>query len=117
MPVRGRYDKHIFVCVNERADGHPRGCCLAKGSAEVHARLKRLLKEKGLKGRMRANRALCLDTCELGPSVVVYPDNVWYGGVQPEDVEELVESHLLEGRPVERLRIPEERLRQDLRRK
>ncbi len=61
----------------------------------------------GLKGRVRINESGCLDQCEHGVTVVVYPDAVWYGFVRLEDVEEIVQSHLLEGRPVERLRLPD----------
>ncbi|MHB1022232.1 MAG: (2Fe-2S) ferredoxin domain-containing protein [Acidobacteriaceae bacterium] len=62
----------------------------------------------GLKATVRANKAGCLDQCEHGPAVVVYPEAVWYGFVTLEDVNEIVRKHLVEGRPVERLRLPEE---------
>lgn len=61
-----------------------------------------------MKGRIRANKAGCLDQCELGVSVVVYPDGVWYGRVTLEDVNEIIESHLIAGKPVERLRVPDD---------
>jgi (2Fe-2S) ferredoxin len=64
-----------------------------------------LTREAGLAGRVRINKSGCLDQCEHGPTVVVYPDAVWYGGVKPEDAEEIVSGHLIAGRPVERLRI------------
>lgn len=104
MP-RGRYERHVFVCLNERDPDHPRGCCSASGSREIHARLKRLAKERGLEPCVRVNKSGCLDTCERGPSIVVYPENVWYGRVTLDDVEEIVESHLVNGTPVERLRV------------
>lgn len=107
----GRFDRHVFVCLNEREPGDARGCCAAKGSEAVHARFKQLLKDHGVHRRMRANHAGCLDACAFGVTVVVYPDNVWYGGVRPEDVEEIVTSHLIGGVPVARLLIPEDRLR------
>jgi (2Fe-2S) ferredoxin len=69
---------------------------------------KKALAERGISRRMRANKAGCLDQCEKGPTVVVYPDNVWYGKVTEADVTEIVEEHLIGGRPVERLRMPEE---------
>lgn len=106
IPDYARLKKHIFICTNERPEGHPRGCCLAKGSKALVERFKRELKERGLKGEVRAQRAGCLDTCEVGPSVVIYPDNVWYCRVNEEDVEEIIESHVLEGKPVERLLTP-----------
>jgi (2Fe-2S) ferredoxin len=64
------------------------------------------LKKAGLAGEVRAQRAGCLDTCEAGPTVVVYPDGIWYGPVTPEDVAEIVTSHIGKGVPVARLRIP-----------
>ena len=69
--------------------------------------MKDAVKEAGLKGRVRVNEAGCLDQCEHGPVVVVYPEAVWYGFVQAKDVEEIVEEHLKHGRPVERLRLPQ----------
>ena len=104
-----RYQRHIFVCTNQREPGHPRGCCKEKGGEEVRARFKDALKERKLHGSMRANAAGCLDACEYGVAVVVYPDGVWYGGVSVEDVEEIVESHLMNDVPVERLLIPDPR--------
>lgn len=100
-----RYDKHIFVCTNRRDPGNPKGCCAAKGAEQVREAFKKLLYEQGLKGRMRANAAGCLDQCERGVTVVVYPEQVWYGGVTPADVPEIVERHLVGGVPVERLRM------------
>ncbi len=100
------YKKHVFVCTNRRPDDHPRGSCAQKGSEDLRARFKDALKKRGLAREMRANAAGCLDTCEHGCSVVVYPDGVWYGKVTPEDVDEIVDEHLVNGRVVERLRMP-----------
>jgi (2Fe-2S) ferredoxin len=100
------YERHVFVCQNSRPDSDARGCCLAKGSAEVRARLKAGVAERGLKGRVRINAAGCLDQCEHGVTVVVYPEAVWYGHVTLADVDEILEGHLVGGRPVERLRLP-----------
>ena len=100
-----RFRYHVFVCENRRPDDDPRGCCAAKGSPAIREALKAEIKKRGLKGLVRANAAGCLDACALGPSVVVYPEGVWYGGVTPADVPEIVESHLVNGRPVERLRV------------
>jgi (2Fe-2S) ferredoxin len=99
------YHRHIFVCTNRRPPDNPKGCCAGKGSEAVLERFKEELHRRGLKGRLRANAAGCLDACAFGTSVVVYPEGVWYGGVQVEDVLEIVESHLLGGKPVERLRM------------
>jgi (2Fe-2S) ferredoxin len=100
------YERHVFVCENARDPADPRGCCAAKGSPAVRARLKALATEAGLKGRVRINAAGCLDQCAHGVTVVVYPEAVWYGAVTEADAEEIFRSHVLEGKPVERLRLP-----------
>jgi (2Fe-2S) ferredoxin len=99
-----RYRHHVFVCENRRPEGDPRGSCAAKGSEEIRAALKAELARRGLKREVRANSAGCLDACADGPSIVVYPEGIWYGHVRVEDVPEIVESHLVNGVPVERLR-------------
>jgi (2Fe-2S) ferredoxin len=100
-----KFAKHIFVCGNQRPDGHPRGCCDPAGTAELQRAFKTQLDVLGLKGTVRANKSGCLDQCEHGPTVVVYPEGVWYGGVTAADVAEIVESHIAGDRPVERLRL------------
>lgn len=105
MPL---FERHIFICGNEREPGHPRGCCAAKDSAAVREAIKRELAKAGLKGRARANHAGCLDQCEHGVTVVVYPEQVWYGNVTAADAAEIVQRHIVGGQPVERLRIAAE---------
>jgi (2Fe-2S) ferredoxin len=102
-----RFERHVFVCVNVRPPGHGKGCCSDKGSVAIRDRFKVELKRRGLAGQVRANQAGCLDVCELGPTIVVYPEAVWYGRVQLEDVDEIIERHIIGGEPVERLRIPD----------
>lgn len=99
------YQRHVFVCTNRRPDGAPRGCCATKGAEEVRKRLKLELDQRGLGKTVRANAAGCLDACEKGVAVVVYPDGVWYQGVTVDDVADIVREHLVEGRVVERLRM------------
>jgi (2Fe-2S) ferredoxin len=99
------FRKHVFVCLNDRGPGHPRGSCAQKGSEALHQAFKAALKERGLDADIRANKAGCLDNCELGCSVVVYPEGIWYGRVTLADVREIVEKHLTRGEPVERLRL------------
>ena len=96
---------HVFVCTNQRPDGHPRGCCHSKNSEAMLQAFKQEVSKTGLGKTVRAQKSGCLDACEQGPAVVVYPEGVWYGKVAPQDVPEIVRSHLVEGQPVERLRI------------
>ena len=99
------FERHVFVCTNDRPAGAPRGSCTADGDSALLVALKKGILDAGLKGRVRANTSGCLDQCEHGPVVVVYPEAVWYGFVQAEDAGEIVREHLVCGRPVERLRI------------
>jgi (2Fe-2S) ferredoxin len=93
----------LFVCVNRRPDGAPKGSCAARGSVEVHEKLKAMLKEQGLAAvEARACTSSCLDTCWVGPSIAVEPDHYYYGRVTVADVPEIVEA-LAAGRRVERL--------------
>jgi (2Fe-2S) ferredoxin len=96
------YAKHLFVCTNRRPDGAPKGCCASKGSEELRFEFKKELDAQGVKG-VRANAAGCLDACERGPSVVIYPEGVWYGGVTKDDVKELVREHFVKGEVLQRL--------------
>ncbi len=100
-----RFERHVFVCENRRDPGNPKGDCASKGSEEVRGAFKKLMADAGLHGRMRCNSAGCLDACEYGPAVVVYPEAVWYTVPTVKDAEEIVNEHLLNGRVVERLRM------------
>ena len=102
------FQRHVFVCINERAADHPRGCCKAKGGVEVRDRLKQELTKRGLSKVIRANNAGCLDQCEQGVTVVVYPEQVWYGHVTVDDIQEIVDKHLIAGEVVTRLLLPEQ---------
>ena len=100
MPQRKRY---VFVCVNRRPEASPKGSCAAHGSEAIHARLKQLLKQRGLADtEVRACSSSCLDTCWAGPSICVEPDHVLYGRVTLGDLDEIVDA-LEQGRRVERL--------------
>jgi (2Fe-2S) ferredoxin len=98
------YERHVFVCTNRRPDGSPRGCCATKGGDELRLALKKELDAQEVKG-VRINGAGCLDACERGAAVVVYPEQVWYGPVTTQDVQDLVSTHLKQGQVVERLRM------------
>jgi (2Fe-2S) ferredoxin len=103
-----KFERHIFICTNQRPPENPRGCCDPESRGALQLAFKQELAARGLKGQVRANRAGCLDQCEHGPTVVVYPDAVWYGSVRLEDVAEIVESHLINQLPVARLVLPDE---------
>ena len=96
------YRIHIFVCTNRRPAGHRRGCCAAGDSESLRDYLKSRVKEMGLPG-VRVNSAGCLDRCELGPTLVIYPEGVWYGYKTHEDLDEILETHLVKGDRVQRL--------------
>ena len=96
------YDKHVFVCLNERAPGHPRGCCKEKGAVQLRAYMKQQALEAGLDG-VRINQALCLDRCELGPNMVIYPEGTWYRFENEADIDEIIHTHLIQDERVDRL--------------
>jgi (2Fe-2S) ferredoxin len=97
------YQRHIFFCLNQRDNGE--ACCAQHDAQAAFERCKQRVKAAGLhgKGGVRVNKAGCLDRCAGGPVAVVYPEAVWYTFVDAADVDEIVESHLVGGRVVERL--------------
>ncbi len=99
------YQHHVFFCTNRREP--PRACCACHDSEAMREYAKQRVKELGLSGpgKVRINAAGCLDRCEEGPVVVVYPEEVWYTYVDRQDIDEIIEEHLVHGRVVERLRI------------
>src|SRR5512135_2459061 len=102
-----RYARHVFVCENRRPPGAPRGCCADRGGGDLRAALKEAVRARGIQSKVRVNSAGCLDACEHGPAMVVYPEGVWYGQVTLADVAEIVETHLVGGTVVERLLVRE----------
>ncbi|TDY04266.1 (2Fe-2S) ferredoxin domain-containing protein [Thiohalophilus thiocyanatoxydans] len=99
------YKHHVFFCVNQREEGET--CCANCGAQQMRDYAKQRVKDLGLhgKGEIRINNAGCLDRCEEGPVIVVYPDETWYTYVDEEDIDEIIEEHLLNGRVVDRLKI------------
>lgn len=96
------YKLHIFCCNNERPADHPRGSCKGRGGEPLRNYMRARIKELGIDGT-RVNVAGCLDRCELGPVMVIYPEAVWYSYSSQEDVEEIISTHLQKGGRVERL--------------
>jgi (2Fe-2S) ferredoxin len=106
LPKPSYYERHIFFCLNERKNGE--ACCAQFNAQEAFDRCKSLVKDAGLAGpgQVRVNKAGCLDRCAAGPVAVVYPEAVWYSYVDSTDIDEIVESHLINGEVVERLLTP-----------
>ncbi|MDP6577641.1 MAG: (2Fe-2S) ferredoxin domain-containing protein [Candidatus Marinimicrobia bacterium] len=98
-----RYRKQIFVCTNERSQDSPKGCCASGGGSDIRYEFVKLINEHGLNGKVRSNKSGCLDACEVGPAVVIYPGGLWYTGVTVEDVPEIFEKSILNNKSVERL--------------
>ena len=97
---------HVFVCCNRRPDGHRRGSCAARGSEALKDYMKARAKELGLAG-IRVNTAGCLDRCEFGPAIVIYPEGIWYRAESRDDVDEILAAHLVEGGRATRLMLTE----------
>jgi len=99
------YQQHVFICMNQRDDGRP--CCAEKGALAAQKHAKRRIKELDLngQGKIRINQSGCLDRCEEGPVLVVYPEGTWYTYVDTHDIDEIIDVHLVGGKIVERLKI------------
>ena len=108
------YDQHVFVCQNVRPDDHPRGCCSARGSVELLKYMTSQVRKLGVKNA-RINPSGCLERCEMGPALVIYPEGAWYTFKTKDDIDEILQSQLIDGKPVERLllqnsdRLPKDR--------
>ena len=96
------YRRHVFCCLNQRPEGHERGSCARRGSERLRNYMKARAKELGLDD-VRINASGCLDRCELGPTMVVYPDGIWYRYRSREDVDAILQDHIIGGQPVVRL--------------
>lgn len=96
------FTRHVFCCTNARDPGHVRGCCLEKGAAQLRGYMKQACRKLG-KRSVRINTAGCLDRCELGPTMVIYPEGVWYTYRTEADIDEIIETHLVNGGRVDRL--------------
>ena len=103
-----RPDKHVFVCTQNRPQGHPRGSCASSGCAEVMNEFMNEIQSRNLFEKIALTNTGCMGPCMMGPSVLVYPEGVMYGVKSKEDVTAIIEEHLLGDRPVERLKVPAE---------
>ena len=107
------YTPHVFMCQNVRPPEHPRGCCHAKGAPEMLAYMRTRVKALGI-SPTRINQSGCMERCEMGPTMVIYPEGVWYTYRTKEDIDEIVQSHMIEGKRVERLMLaPEDKFPKD----
>lgn len=98
------FDRHIFVCTNQRGEGEKRSCGEKHGH-DLVSEFKKRIKDQKIGLSIRTNRSGCLGICDLGQTVAVYPEGVFYVGVEKEDVDEIIREHIIGGRPVERLRL------------
>ena len=102
------HEKHIFICANQRPDGHPKGSCSEGGAASVADTFRAGLHARDLLGRFKVVTTGCLGFCGQGPMILIYPEGVMYQQVSAADIEVVIEEHLLGGTPVERLKVPAE---------
>lgn len=102
------FTHHIFVCCNQRSADHPRGCCNPDGSDALRNALKSEINRRNLGPLVRANKSGCLEQCEHGPTVAIYPQGIFYGGVTLDDVPRIIEDTVMQGRVIEDLRIADD---------
>ncbi len=102
-----KYQYHIFSCINERSPDDLRGSCSVNGAKALQEVFKKEIHRRGLKNKVRANKAGCLDQCAKGPAVVIYPDGIWYSVRTEADIIEIIDKHIEKGEVVKRLLIQE----------
>lgn len=104
------YDPHIFICTEETACKEGSACCGTSGTAELLGYMKGATKSRGIRN-IRVNRSTCLDRCEYGPVMVLYPESIWYTFRTKEDIDEIIDTHLVKGGRVERLMVDAPRVK------
>lgn len=106
MTDKPYYEHHVFFCTNQR-DDESRPCCAKRGAQAAQEHAKRRIKDMNLSGHghIRINKAGCLDRCEEGPVLVIYPQGTWYTYFDNDDIDEIIDAHLVGGKIVERLKI------------
>ena len=105
-----KYKKHIFICTNDRGENHPRKSCGNCGGLELRKEFVRLINESDLKGKVRANKSGCLDVCEKGPAIVIYPQGHWYLGVEKNNVARIFKESVIGNKPIPELVANQEEL-------
>lgn len=100
-------EKHVFVCVQNRGPGHPRGSCIQSGCAEIFEEFGFAFQQRNLNGKIALTSTGCLGPCN-GPHVLVYPEGIMYGPVRKKDVAAIIDEHLMGGQPVASLQVPAE---------
>jgi (2Fe-2S) ferredoxin len=98
-----RFEKHIFICANQKAEG--KACCGEQRGMELVEKMREVLAEKGLKGKVRAQRSGCLDACSKGPTLVIYPEGTYYGHLTVSDIERIVDEHIIGGNTIKELEL------------
>ena len=94
-----KFKKHIFICTNDRGEESVRKSCGSCGGMELRRELVKMINDNRLKGKVRANKSGCLDVCEDGPALVVYPEGYWYLGVEKEDLKKIFHFSILNNEP------------------
>lgn len=98
-----RYEKHIFICTNDKDGG--KKCCGSQHGMELITEFRELVAEMPNKSKIRVQKSGCLDACGKGPTMVIYPEGTYYGNVQKADVKEIFESHIVANKPLDRLKL------------
>ena len=101
--MKNKYSKHIFICTNDRGENSSRKSCGACGGMEIRKEFVKMINEAGLKGKVRANKSGCLDVCEQGPALVVYPSGYWYLGIEEKNIEKIFKYSVIGDEPVPEL--------------
>jgi len=101
-------EKHVLLCAQTRPDGHPKGCCKARNSGAVADKFRAAFENRDLWGRFKFSTTSCLGACEHGPIVIVYPEAVMYQKIGEDDVDRIIDEHLLADNPVQEKKAPKE---------
>ena len=98
-----KFEKHIFICTNDRGENSSRQSCGNCGGLDIRMKFVKLINDSGLKGKVRANKSGCLDICEQGPAIVIYPKGFWYLGIVEKNIEKIFKYSVIGDEPVPEL--------------